>query len=510
MNNPWSGNLDRYLFYNCPECDEKSIGKASFIKHALNFHASAKEVFSEVETRVEDIEIKCVPLNEHKSEFDTNDPDYDPEFEENQPPSKKRKRIKRPAKVKEVIDQKNLPSKLDDVNELQCSICDKYFSSKQQLEIHDQENHPAIHDEVFNCTQCNFKAKSEKQLSSHEKSEHKPNYKCDQCDYIPPLWKPLGPLFYLNTHKLRKHGEHNLDGTKCFECGIEFATNTSMLRHLRKKHGVQVTDESPCEICGKSMSKLNLKTHLRYYHGVANSGFFMCLICDILFKTKELETDHAEQVHKNDLCCRKCKVIFDNFRTFNDHLKNTSCTEENPKSFTCSQCNDEYVWFSTKTLERHWVEVHKLHKDVCEICGSQEKNKQVLKLHMKKHNNTFKQKQCHKCGKSFYNTTEMNIHLRSAHNENTFIYKCKYCQKEFCKMDSLKGHINAIHEQSMRYKCDYCEFSSWYPKSVTSHVNAKHKNYKTVPCDFCEEKFVSRRDRDKHIANKHTVVKAME
>ena len=62
----------------------------------------------------------------------------------------------------------------------------------------------------------------------------------------------------------------------------------------------------------------------------------------------------------------------------------------------------------------------------------------------------------------------------------------------------------------MRYKCDYCEFSSWYPKSVTSHVNAKHKNYKTVPCDFCEEKFVSRRDRDKHITNKHIVVKAME
>ena len=48
------------------------------------------------------------------------------------------------------------------------------------------------------------------------------------------------------------------------------------------------------------------------------------------------------------------------------------------------------------------------------------------------------------------------------------------------------------------------------PKSVTSHVNAKHKNYKTVPCDFCEEKFVSRRDRDKHITNKHIVVKAME
>ena len=38
MNNPWTGDLDKYLFYCCPECDERSISKDIFIGHALTHH----------------------------------------------------------------------------------------------------------------------------------------------------------------------------------------------------------------------------------------------------------------------------------------------------------------------------------------------------------------------------------------------------------------------------------------------------------------------------------------
>ena len=42
MENPWTGDLDKYLFYCCPECDEKSANKYIFIEHALESHPSAK------------------------------------------------------------------------------------------------------------------------------------------------------------------------------------------------------------------------------------------------------------------------------------------------------------------------------------------------------------------------------------------------------------------------------------------------------------------------------------
>ena len=50
MDNPWSGNLDKYLFYCCPECDEKSANKESFIGHAVKTHPSAQDIFNENES----------------------------------------------------------------------------------------------------------------------------------------------------------------------------------------------------------------------------------------------------------------------------------------------------------------------------------------------------------------------------------------------------------------------------------------------------------------------------
>ena len=47
MDNPWSGNLDKYLFYCCPECDEKSGSKETFIGHAVKTHPNAQEILGE-------------------------------------------------------------------------------------------------------------------------------------------------------------------------------------------------------------------------------------------------------------------------------------------------------------------------------------------------------------------------------------------------------------------------------------------------------------------------------
>ena len=48
--NPWSGDLDKYLFYCCPECDDKSENKHLFIGHAVKNHPKAKEILCENET----------------------------------------------------------------------------------------------------------------------------------------------------------------------------------------------------------------------------------------------------------------------------------------------------------------------------------------------------------------------------------------------------------------------------------------------------------------------------
>ena len=42
--NPWSvDNIDYFLYYNCPECDERNKNRELFLKHALDEHPLAKE-----------------------------------------------------------------------------------------------------------------------------------------------------------------------------------------------------------------------------------------------------------------------------------------------------------------------------------------------------------------------------------------------------------------------------------------------------------------------------------
>lgn len=45
-NNPWFvTTLDEFLYYCCPECDEKNKSKELFLEHAINNHPKAKGHF---------------------------------------------------------------------------------------------------------------------------------------------------------------------------------------------------------------------------------------------------------------------------------------------------------------------------------------------------------------------------------------------------------------------------------------------------------------------------------
>ena len=40
ISNPWAvGHLEEFLYYCCPECDERNQSKALFVKHALGTYA---------------------------------------------------------------------------------------------------------------------------------------------------------------------------------------------------------------------------------------------------------------------------------------------------------------------------------------------------------------------------------------------------------------------------------------------------------------------------------------
>ena len=53
--NPWLvTNLDKFLFYNCPQCDVKKQDKEEFLLHALRYHSKARQVY-----KVSDENVQC-------------------------------------------------------------------------------------------------------------------------------------------------------------------------------------------------------------------------------------------------------------------------------------------------------------------------------------------------------------------------------------------------------------------------------------------------------------------
>ena len=592
MENPWTGDLDRYLFYNCPECDEKSENKDLFIGHAVTTHPNAKEILYEYETVMKLEEPESPMNNENEGEFDVhikvepsdelgnviNEVDVKdiPTFED--PLAKETDTASDQPSVPKCVPRQNMDGlkdkrrkvlilKVEDLKGLKCTKCQEYFSSKKCLQEHQQEYHPnevsryqqdskkevkmrkaeekrvkqeydkysekgyqkdeagqwccrvcdrkytnirslkkhemSNHNDILKigieCDRCKFRCKEEKTMEAHKATKHKPKFKCDLCDYIPDAYNG-GREYSLKVHMIRKHGEQNFEGTKCDKCDVEYATNEAMIRHLKSAHNVVIDDEIKCEVCGNNFGKRRFMYHQRYSHGIYPSGF-KCILCDEFLNSEKEEVDHQAEFHSKDLQCDKCKVNFDTIPPFNDHL--ADCLDD-PKSFKCKECDDDYVWFSTNVLRIHWAKVHKLHRLICEVCGFHATQKSELKRHMKeRHSENNKQHQCHHCGKSFARPFKLKIHLSKDHDEDTYCPTCKYCGKKFKDKKSMANHVNGIHEKTTKYPCQYCDFWSWYPLCLKAHVNVKHKNHKTIPCGYCDKGFVANRERDKHIASRH-------
>ena len=57
QNNPWYvENLDDFLYYCCPECDERNKSKEMFLIHAFKQHPTSKDYFGELQIKKELVE----------------------------------------------------------------------------------------------------------------------------------------------------------------------------------------------------------------------------------------------------------------------------------------------------------------------------------------------------------------------------------------------------------------------------------------------------------------------
>ena len=104
-----------------------------------------------------------------------------------------------------------------------CPVCDKRFTTKQNLNYHKEVHAGAL---LYSCAQCEKRFATRHYLRIHM-NVHSGKYKCTEC----------GKCFS-NGHALTVHGRSH-SGEKPFECTVcskRFAQSHSLAQHSRIQH----------------------------------------------------------------------------------------------------------------------------------------------------------------------------------------------------------------------------------------------------------------------------------
>nr|XP_033788004.1 zinc finger protein 300-like [Geotrypetes seraphini] len=341
----------------------------------------------------------------------------------------------------------------------ECLLCDKSFSQKHNLQIHE-----GIHtgEKPYKCSQCDKSFNHTSSLRIHERihTGEKP-FKCSQC------FKTFNNKSSLKIHGRVHTGEKPY---QCSECNKRF-NQKSHLRCHRRIH----TGEKPyhCSYCDKSFNTTGgLRIHERCH---TEEKTYHCYKCNKSFNKKCSLRVH-ERIHTGEkpYKCSQCDITFNRSSSLRIHER----IHTGEKPYQCSQCDKR---FNNKRSLRNHERIHTGEKPyICSECDKSFNQKSNLKRHKRTHSGE-KPYQCAQCVKTFNHTSSLRVHERIHTGEKP--YQCTQCDKRFNNSCSLRIH-EKIHTKEKLYMCSACD-KSFNQKSNLRRHKRIHSRF-VSPVAGCE------------------------
>ena len=461
---PWGAeNLDEFLFYCCPECDDKFKESQNFLDHAMHSHDNSNQdmetmpmensfamtttpfvVSSETPLRVPGL----IPETVKQEEFVSNDDSVDPlscEMDE----------VKQELQPEETVS-----------GEVTCNLCNKKFKNKNLLGKHFKLAHPNKV-ETFACEHCGGEYMSKHVLQKHIKKVHMNNStKCDMCDFVGKNLPEINS--HKHTHRFKKLSDGSF---QCYECHKIFTEAKQISQHIHLK----------CDLCCYScVSKQNFDVHMVVKHG----SLFDCEQCEEKFSDRRSWKIHVKEAHPTDLKAEEVP------------------TEGN--KISCAICESKFP--SIYDLSIHNQDEHQEDKDlvICPICNFSTKLKRYLKKHIKAKHETSKVS-CPECNRLIKENT-LDAHMASSHSgESEKKHKCTYedCEFQSNNVTSLHYHTKSKHPSDStqhQFACDKCGKTFPFASGLKQHVDIVHLKLKKYICEQCGKGFNSRIEFNKHQA----------
>ena len=265
--NPWSaGNLNHFLYFCCPECDEKNQSQDLFLQHALGEHPKARHYFEKLKVKNEPLDENCLDIKLIESEnrifnsYDNTENDIitDDDFEyynemiksENEEDIIKKENFENDenfpngssTNFNEEISDEKLNNK--SVKSHNCDFCGNTFSYQVSLIKHIKKFHDGIKNNE--CKPCGKSFFTKEGLNNHENKVHTglKDHNCDICG------SGFSSKSYLKHHIISAH-----EGIKRFSCEFcekTFVGGTGLTNHIKAVHeGIKYE----CDVCGSSFTQ---------------------------------------------------------------------------------------------------------------------------------------------------------------------------------------------------------------------------------------------------------------
>ena len=263
---PWIvESLEDFLYYCCPECNERNQSREDFLQHALNEHPEAKDYLIPISVKNEFDDGYYMDTKDIDSEYEAivQKQDYKLKEENNIISEHCEVVIKAERNSDHEMEENYLEGgdgENDDAGQnvwRSCDHCGKTFSKQIYLRRHIRNAHE---EKNFECTQCDKKFPRSGKLKEHVKNVHaKLKYKCDfkECQ------KSFDIFSEMREHKKNDHVGDAMNYS-CEHCGKGYNDKKNFRRHVESNHG---NKRYPCTVCGKDFGlETTLKAHIKTIH----------------------------------------------------------------------------------------------------------------------------------------------------------------------------------------------------------------------------------------------------